>query len=155
MIDTIRDAPFGQVVRYVTGNRVFQYPEELPGFKWPHSYDVKDEKKEDEVNHHPTDPVIADAKSDAIVEPASVGLDQVVTAPDVENVNPPLTGTSSSSSQLNRVRTLGSHIERTQTLPYTEARLEVEEALAQLKSTSTSRAVAPVRTVDGTILVDW
>lgn len=26
--DTVREAPFGQVVRFLTGNRVFQYPEE-------------------------------------------------------------------------------------------------------------------------------
>ncbi|KAF2022039.1 major facilitator superfamily transporter [Aaosphaeria arxii CBS 175.79] len=37
--DLIRDAPFGQVVRFITKNRVFLYPEEKADFKCPHDYD--------------------------------------------------------------------------------------------------------------------
>ena len=33
-MDTIREAPFGQFLRLITGNRVLKYPEELPGFTW-------------------------------------------------------------------------------------------------------------------------
>lgn len=33
MADDIRDAPFGQLVRFLTKNKYFQYPEEKPGFK--------------------------------------------------------------------------------------------------------------------------
>lgn len=38
MADTIRDAPIGQVIRWVTGNKYFQYPEEMPGFELPLAY---------------------------------------------------------------------------------------------------------------------
>ena len=39
MKEIIRDAPFGQFLRYVTRNRVLKYPEEVPGFKCPEAYD--------------------------------------------------------------------------------------------------------------------
>ncbi|CAG8930861.1 unnamed protein product [Penicillium salamii] len=35
MADLIRDTPLGQISRYLTGNRVFLYPDELPGFQCP------------------------------------------------------------------------------------------------------------------------
>lgn len=40
MQGVIRDAPFGQLVRYVTRNRFFKYPEELAGFECPETYKV-------------------------------------------------------------------------------------------------------------------
>ncbi|KAF2839415.1 putative caffeine resistance protein 5 [Patellaria atrata CBS 101060] len=42
--DLIRDAPFGQIMRWITGNRVFLYEEEKPGFVYPADYCV---------THHP------------------------------------------------------------------------------------------------------
>ncbi|KAH7120686.1 major facilitator superfamily domain-containing protein [Dactylonectria macrodidyma] len=36
--EVVRDAPFGQLVRFITGNRVFQYPEEKPGFNIPEAW---------------------------------------------------------------------------------------------------------------------
>lgn len=45
MQEIIRDAPFGQLVRYVTHNRVFKYPEELPGFECPETYKVGAEEE--------------------------------------------------------------------------------------------------------------
>ena len=38
MKNLVRDAPFGQLMRYITSDRVFKYPEEEPGFQWPASY---------------------------------------------------------------------------------------------------------------------
>lgn len=38
MLDTLRDAPLGQIIRYVTGDRVLLYPEERPDFELPKSY---------------------------------------------------------------------------------------------------------------------
>ena len=39
MSDLIRDAPFGQVIRYLTKNRLLQYPEEKAGFTLPSHYE--------------------------------------------------------------------------------------------------------------------
>lgn len=36
--DLVRDAPLGQVIRFVTKNRYFQYPEEKPDFKLPDAW---------------------------------------------------------------------------------------------------------------------
>lgn len=36
--DIVREAPFGQFVRYVSQNKYFQYPEEKPGFVLPTAY---------------------------------------------------------------------------------------------------------------------
>lgn len=41
MADMIRDAPIGQIARYVTGNRVLLYPDEQPGFQCPSSFNDK------------------------------------------------------------------------------------------------------------------
>lgn len=38
MTSVIRDAPFGQIVRYLTNNKYFQYPEEKPDFKLPDTW---------------------------------------------------------------------------------------------------------------------
>ncbi|KAJ9645404.1 hypothetical protein H2204_000983 [Knufia peltigerae] len=35
MLDTIRDAPLGQLIRFVTNNRTLLYPDERPGFALP------------------------------------------------------------------------------------------------------------------------
>lgn len=37
-MDTIREAPFAQLVRWITGNRFFLYPEERPDFVCPEAY---------------------------------------------------------------------------------------------------------------------
>lgn len=38
MYDLIRDAPVGQALRFLTGNRVLKYPEEEAGYKLPQQY---------------------------------------------------------------------------------------------------------------------
>lgn len=38
MADLIREAPIGQIIRYLTNDRVLRFPEELPDFKLPESY---------------------------------------------------------------------------------------------------------------------
>ena len=38
MQDTLREAPIGQLLRYLSRNRILRYPEELPGFELPLAY---------------------------------------------------------------------------------------------------------------------
>ncbi|KKY24329.1 putative benomyl methotrexate resistance protein [Diplodia seriata] len=42
MSDLIRDAPIGQIIRFVTRNRLLQYPEEKPDYKLPGDYTHSD-----------------------------------------------------------------------------------------------------------------
>jgi DHA1 family multidrug resistance protein-like MFS transporter len=39
-MDIIREATIGQLIRWITRNRVLRYPEELPGFQCPLCYNV-------------------------------------------------------------------------------------------------------------------
>jgi MFS transporter, DHA1 family, multidrug resistance protein len=38
MFDSVRDAPLGQVVRFLIRNKILQYLEEIPSFQLPKSY---------------------------------------------------------------------------------------------------------------------
>jgi DHA1 family multidrug resistance protein-like MFS transporter len=115
MASIIRDAPFGQIVRLLTNNKYFQYPEEKPDFKLPDTWlqllnsngDESDEKKaiQQDSNRSPED-----------IEP------------------------------LSRASTQAS-------IQFTEARLEADEQheIEKIKSIP----IAPKKTKDGSILVDW
>ncbi|CAP93118.1 hypothetical protein E8E15_002199 [Penicillium rubens] len=115
MASIIRDAPFGQLVRLLTNNKYFQYPEEKPDFKLPDTWlqllnsngDEDDEKKaiQQDSNRSPED-----------------------------------------SEPLSRASTQAS-------IEFTEARLEADEQheIEKIKSIP----IAPKKTKDGSILVDW
>jgi DHA1 family multidrug resistance protein-like MFS transporter len=108
----IRDAPFGQLVRFLTKNKYFQYPEEKPDFKLP------------------------DTWLQLLNETANnVGDEKKVISPDF-NKSEPLSRASTQAS-----------------LPFTEARLEADEQhdIEKIKSIP----IAPKKTKDGAILVDW
>lgn len=47
--DLIREAPFGQLLRYITDNRVLQYPEEKADFRCPDKY-VRMERLHPEIS---------------------------------------------------------------------------------------------------------
>lgn len=49
--DMMRDAPFGQFMRFVTRNRVFKYPEEMPDFVVPEKFLLK----KDDAQRQPDD----------------------------------------------------------------------------------------------------
>jgi DHA1 family multidrug resistance protein-like MFS transporter len=52
MADLIREAPLGQAIRFISGNRLFQYPEEKPGFLLPSAWTAQltGEKVSDKVS---------------------------------------------------------------------------------------------------------
>jgi DHA1 family multidrug resistance protein-like MFS transporter len=113
----IREAPFGQLVRLLTKNKYFQYPEEKPDFKLPDAWLQL-------LNESSTAENIPDEKKR---EPEDGHLSQ--------DTSEPLSRTSSI------------------TLPFTEARLEADEQheIEKIKSIP----IAPRKTKDGAILVDW
>jgi DHA1 family multidrug resistance protein-like MFS transporter len=113
----IRDAPFGQLVRLLTKNKYFQYPEEKPDFKLPDTWLQL-------LNESSTAENIPDEKKRG---PEDRDLSQ--------GNDEPLSRTSSI------------------TLPFTEARLEADEQheIEKIKSIP----IAPKKTKDGAILVDW
>lgn len=113
----IRDAPFGQLVRLLTKNKYFQYPEEKPDFKLPDTWLQL-------LNESSTAENIPDEKKRG---PEDRDLSQ------------------GSSEPLSRTSSI--------TLSFTEARLEADEQheIEKIKSIP----IAPKKTKDGDILVDW
>ncbi|SLM39532.1 major facilitator superfamily transporter [Lasallia pustulata] len=131
MSDLIREALLGQIIRLVTRNKLLQYPEERADFVLPPEYSVycKEEK----------------APSRSCSETSAT------TPNDLEKDDP--NPVHSTDEALTTPATLSRTRSRTATVPFTEERLEIEAELA-LQRTVT-RPIAPQKTADGTILVDW
>ncbi|KAL3471063.1 major facilitator superfamily domain-containing protein [Aspergillus californicus] len=113
----IRESPFGQLIRLITKNKYFQYPEEKADFKLPDQW-IK----------------VMDGSD------AAAGSEDAQTGPQTPTRQP------DSDESLSRVTTQYS-------LSFTEARLEADEQhdIEKVKSIP----IAPKRTKDGAILVDW
>ncbi|KAL2036690.1 hypothetical protein N7G274_010561 [Stereocaulon virgatum] len=142
MSDLMREAPIGQLLRFVTRNKLFPYPEELPGFQLPETYNTV-------LNEH-THEKHGSSQSDsenAITEEADKTADELPELKQHVTTRSIRSGDVEHAVALRRTRT------RESTTPYTEERLEVEAELAAERTKSI--AVVPTKTSDGTILVDW
>lgn len=112
METVIRDAPFGQLVRYLTNNKYFQYPEEKPDFKLPDTWLQ-------------------------LLNDTGAGIgDEKVTSQDSNNSSEPLSRASTQAS-----------------LSAAEAQFEADQQ-HEIEKTK-SIPIAPKKTKDGAILVDW
>ena len=137
MSEMLRDAPIGQILRFVTGNKVFKYPEEMEGFQLPETYNTA---------LNASDPEKADSSSgsEAAVKPEVGDMPELKHHITTRSVR---SGDVEGQAALTRTKT------RESTKPYSDERLEVE---AELRAERTkSIPVVPQKTSDGTILVDW
>ncbi|KAF2026274.1 multidrug transporter [Setomelanomma holmii] len=160
--EVVREAPFGQLLRYITKNRVLLYPEELPGFV-AHGYDAPSTS---EKHHGPEDTATtltppSHAVSQDDEEPIfdDVEKSENTMPSDLLDVHK-TRSRSSSESDIERRATQASSIERISSQQYTSARLEEERAIAlhhtnQTHHTTHSVAITPTKTADGLILADW
>ncbi|KAL3418301.1 major facilitator superfamily transporter [Phlyctema vagabunda] len=137
MADLIREAPLGQMIRWITKNRVLRYPEEIPGFELPVTYHtvLNSSDKKGTVAQHT---LPSDSTGVSTLSSRDLDLEKAETQPD-----------SSSQEPLDLSRTRS----RLSTAPYSEDRLEIEAELA-IKRTQTN-PIIPQKTSDGTIVVDW
>lgn len=146
MADLFREAPFGQLVRILSGNRFFHYPEEREDFHCPHCYHVDVSLPSDKNVEQSSDSETNDVRSVKATRTTTreneLDLEKSATSsdPDAED-----------GQEQEPARALG--LQRTQTLPYTNERLEIEKRL-EVERTK-SKPILPPRTADGTILVDW
>lgn len=154
MSDLIRDAPFGQIVRWITKNKYFQYPEEKAGFELPQTYlTALNSEKAIEIQR-PSTPHSTHSSQTANTasrpplgerNPSDLEKQPTHRSEDLES------GSESTSTvaslQLQRTKS------RSETAPYTEERLETEEVLAIERHVS--RPIVPTKTADGMILVEW
>jgi len=148
MADLLREAPLGQLIRYVTRNKFLRYPEELPGFELPSTYNA--------ILNSADSPVTATrnlTKEKSRKSSESSSEDGI--APSNDNIDLEKTETGQpgpyegNAASLNLTRTKS----RLETTPYTEERLELEAELA-LERTQT-KPIVPQKTSDGNVLVDW
>jgi DHA1 family multidrug resistance protein-like MFS transporter len=139
--DVIRDAPLGQLIRWLSKNQLLQYPEEKPGFKLPADYLMQ--LNPGKSHQH----LVSDSQQPGDEKP--------------EN-SPELTMPETNSLQQSGASTANLDIEalaakrtksRGETFAYTQARLEVEQQL-NLERTI-SLPIVPKKTSDGIVLVDW
>ncbi len=137
MSDLIREAPVGQLLRFVTRNKVLPYPEELPGFQLPESYNTI-------LNAPDVEKSVSRSDSE---EPVKAGLQDLPELRHHVTTRSVRSGDVEGQAALTRTKT------RESTRPYTEERLEVEAELA-VERTKTL-PIVPQKTSDGTILVDW
>jgi len=152
MSDIVRDAPLGQVIRWITGNRVLQYPEERPGFELPATYNAllnSTGEKHPEIHRQPTASSVTRERTRKSSQSSG---DTTDLTPELEKAQTEAQGTDPygedpATLQLTRTKS------RLDTTPYTEERLEVEAELA-IERTQT-RPIVPAKTSDGTVLVDW
>jgi DHA1 family multidrug resistance protein-like MFS transporter len=145
MSDLLREAPFGQLVRLITGNRFFKYPEEKDDFSCPSSY-------KDGNTSHPEKKINEKEISTAGARDDVPELSKVETQQEEVDLEKAETSSSSGdSTNMNRTATLG--LQRTQTVPFSADRVAVEAALAVERTKS--RPILPARTADNIILADW
>ncbi|EXJ88928.1 hypothetical protein A1O3_01992 [Capronia epimyces CBS 606.96] len=141
--NVVQDSPLGQVIRFLSRNRVFAFPEDDPNFKIPWE-DASVSEKEQEIEAG-TD--LSRAPSN-LTPPATIATREDVEAQGLTTI---ATSHSAARSQIGIVATRT--ITRERTLPYSVERFEVEQAEAMERQQS--MVIAPQRTADGVILVDW
>lgn len=161
MSSLIRDAPAGQLIRYLTKNRFLQYPEERADFQIPAAY-----------NRHtrPLPKRFSTSSTEAPeIEPEGPAVEEVVEEPvypDPETVLEKAESTSDEDlTDLEKVQTARTqHTARTQisrvgtrtalAKSISRADLEQQFSLASVER-GPSRPIEPECLDDGTILVDW
>jgi DHA1 family multidrug resistance protein-like MFS transporter len=153
LADAVQDAPLGQFINWVSKGRYFAFPEQDPNFKIPWEQANASEKEKEIEATLPNSQETSNATTPSHIsrEPSQTA---VVNREDIE-ARPGLSTipTSHSSARgdfgvvTTRTRT------REQTTPYSRERFEVEQEEAIERKQSS--IIAPQRTADGVILVDW
>lgn len=133
MSDLIREAPIGQLLRFITKNKILRYPEELDGFQLPETYTAM-------LNN---EKAISHSDSEAGEK----------TIEDLPELKHHITTRSVRSGDLEATAALTRTKTRESITPYSNERLEVEAELAVERTKSIP--VVPQKTADGNILVDW
>lgn len=149
MASLIREAPVGHLLRLLTRNRVLQYPEERPDFKLPDAWlqllnddspAVFDGNETTATESPPQSPSITDVEN---TDRENTDGENQTEKADKE----PSREADDISLRLGRTRSWQD------TVPYTEERLEIDQ-IHDLDKTR-SIPIAPRKTEDGAILVDW
>ncbi len=136
--DLFREAPFGQLVRAITKNKVFAYPEEQPNFEGLEFYRGGSKSQSGKA--------LADVVENKEETEAEVRI------PDyARQQSTPMSSSEESLKEKQHLPSLALH--PTERPPHVPERHDVERNLEVEKTTS--KPILPLTTNDGTILVDW
>ncbi|KAK5446494.1 hypothetical protein LTS15_009833 [Exophiala xenobiotica] len=152
MADVIQDSVLGQVIHFITRGKVCAFPEEDPNFRIPWE-DVSATEKEIEIEAGTTP--VSRVASDTPNPPLPRGS-SIDDKDDIEARVPGLTTipTAHSSAVRSAVGPVTTRtLTRERTLPYSRERFDIEQEEAVERRQSS--IIAPQRTSDGVILVDW
>jgi MFS transporter, DHA1 family, multidrug resistance protein len=133
VVDLIREAPLGQLIRYLSKNTLLRYPEEEPNFELPVTWAVLLQNNEAELRG--TSPSEGS-------ESHSGHEDLAVRPRSGYNDDPAL-------AELGKMNTAST----TRTAPFTSERMQAERT-HEMERTQTL-PIVPQRTADNQILVDW
>lgn len=149
MTDLLREAPLGQMIRWISGNRFLKYPEELSCFELPAVYnDVLNLVINDEAGERISE------SSKRVSNPSQrSGSDEISSNPASTDASNFEKGTRNPEKHDDQTFRLSRTKSRTETTPYTAERLEVEAELALERAQT--RSIVPKVTPDGNILVGW
>jgi MFS transporter, DHA1 family, multidrug resistance protein len=144
MKDIIRDSTIGQLIRWISRNKVLQYVEETPGFHCPHCY-ANSSADEKSISRQPSD------------------LEKVISGPVSDPTSSAHSGNEIPVSQADSLERSETQSEDTESghqsrgmwkIP-TQAELQETYSQAAASERPVSRPIEPAKTSDGTILVDW
>ncbi|KAL9016084.1 MAG: hypothetical protein Q9185_006551 [Variospora sp. 1 TL-2023] len=143
MADVIREAPVGHIIRFLTSNRILQYPEEKPDFQLPEAYKTA-------LTPHAAPPITE--KVSNFLPPSNSSSDEDQRPQALARKKTPETVTSVNSHEdpevaLPRTRSHENTRQRT------ENHLETDRNVSLERTKSIS--LAPTKTADGHILVDY
>ncbi|CAD0114851.1 unnamed protein product [Aureobasidium uvarum] len=152
MSDLIRDAPIGQIIRYVTGNRVLQYPEEKSDFVCPSYYSHSGFEKETNQLFKAV-PSLSSSNNSLN---GDVEKDNLEPDSDLQLTRTETDRSRHNLSKTNTARSALSHVGSRIALEQSKTRADLEQAFALASEPSPwPEPIVPVRTADGVILVDW
>jgi MFS transporter, DHA1 family, multidrug resistance protein len=155
MSDLLRDAPVGQLIRWVTKCKFLKYPEEIPGFDCPNIYEVGKIPVSTDTTPGPVWPEADVEKHVADVEKHVADslaiLTRVATVEDAESPQSGETGAF-------RERTLSKIVTRPE-MSRVRTRQDLEQAYMNATQEQSlrrqSQSIVPQKMADGIILVDW
>ncbi|KAF4438722.1 Transporter mfs1 [Fusarium acutatum] len=142
MLNLNREAPLGQLVRFLSRNKFLKYPEERADFELPQQYhDGLKAAEADQLpeSTHPSVIPVVDMEEDQEVE-------QQTHLADPESIDQ---DADQDLEGLGRSRTINS----IRTIPYTEDRMRVAENLRAQRTQSIP--IVPQTTSDSVVLIDW
>ncbi|KIX94768.1 uncharacterized protein Z520_09458 [Fonsecaea multimorphosa CBS 102226] len=155
MLDTIRDAPLGQFLRWVTHNRILLYPDERPGFVLP-KLSSGDPLQKDIPEPDESEPEAAEPEKQTSETPGDAQAEEAKFESGVVDPEKAEADGEASTRPMERAEGGGAlepTLSRQHSLPFTEERLALDRQL-ELEKTR-SKPISLHRSADGTILVDW